>query len=617
MTVSTHTGGSPAQFAPAPPRRRSRLTALAICALAVVTALTGCASLPENSSPQALGTINREPTSDGPPPPLLDRDPDLLLRDFLGATADPANRHLAARQFMTPAASAKWDDAISTTIVERPDTLRESRTGDRATYVIRARRVAELSADGSYRAVEGTVLENKIEMSKVDGQWRIDDLPNGVVMDESAFAKSYRRYVLYFVDPTGTTLVPDLRWIAAPKNQLAARLLTLISAGTQPALAPVVRNELTAPVTLRGQITKANGDPDEVGVGLGGVRIDFAGAANLSPRDRELLAGQVVLTLAGAEVLGPYMLLADGKPLDDRFAATGWSVADVQQLSPAVQSQNRIGLHALRGGALAQVTETGVLNAPGYFGTVNNLQAAAISPDGQFVAAVADSGRPAPEPQRTLMVGSYGGTAFPIAEGGSISRPSWNSDGSAAWVVVDGERVIRAVNDRATGTVSPQEVDISALLTAQGDPMPRLPITELRVSRTGVRAALIADGKVYVAVVERRANGSYALTSPLPIAVGLSTRAVSLSWLNADTIMIGREGNIDPVSTVSIDGSQLVSQISQNLTPPVRLVSASPQHQYVADSRAVLELTSNPDGGEPYWREVPGLGSSAVPVLPG
>ncbi|MFC9894029.1 MtrAB system accessory lipoprotein LpqB [Nocardia sp. NPDC127579] len=598
-------------------RRKSRRSALIVLALAAALGVSGCASLPENSSPQALGTINREPTPDGPPPPMDNRDPDLLLRDFLTATALPADRHAAARQYMTPAASTAWDDATSITVVERPDTLRESRSGDKATYVIRARKVAELSADGSYRAIEGQMLENKIEMSKVDGQWRIDELPDGVVMDKAAFAKSYRRYALYFVDPSGSSLVPDLRWIATPKHELAARLLSLIGAGAQPALASVVRNELTAPVTLRGPITKANGDPDEVGVGLGGVRIDFAGIGGMTPRDRELLAGQVVLTLAGAEVLGPYMLLADGKPLDERFAATGWSVADVQQLSPAVQSQNRIGLHALRGGALAQVTETGVLNAPGYFGTVNNLQAAAISPDGQFVAAVADSGRPAPEPQRTLMVGSYGGSAFPIAEGASISRPSWNADGSAAWVVVDGEKVIRAVNDRATGTVSPQEVDISALLAAQADPMLRGPITELRVSRTGVRAALIADGKVYVAVVERRPNGTYALTSPLAIAVGLSTRAVSLSWLTADTIMIAREGNIDPVSTVSIDGSQLTSQISQNLTPPVRSVSASPQYQYVADSRAVLELTSNPDGGEPYWREVPGLGSSAVPVLPG
>lgn len=592
--------------------RRSALGAAAIAALLM---LTGCASLPESSAPQALGTINREPTNDGPPPPIAGRDPDLLLRDFLQATADPTNRHLAARQYMTPSASAQWDDTASTTIVEKTDTLRESRVGDKATYVIRTHKVGELAPDGAYRAND-LPLENKIEMSKVDGEWRIDQLPDGVIMDHSAFAKSYRRYVLYFIDPSGTTVVPDLRWISVAKNQLTQRLTTLLTEGSQPALATVVRNELAPPVALRGPITKAGSDPGEVGVGLGGVRLDFAGAANLSPRDRELLAGQVVLTLAGADILGPYMLFADGKPLDDRFAA-GWSVADVDHLSVAAHTKNRIGLHALRNGSLVQVTADGMVTPPGYFGAVNNLQSVGLSPDGQLVAAVADAGRPPPEPPRTLMVGSYGGNAFPVAEGTTISRPSWNADGSAAWVVIDGERVIRAVNDRTTGTVSVQDVDISALTSAIPSLTFRLPITELRVSRTGVRAALIADGKVYVAVIVPQPNGKYALTSPLPLAVGLSTAAVSVDWLGADTLLIARAGDVDPVSSVSVDGSQPLPQTSQNLTPPVRLVSASPEHQYVADLRAVLELTSNPGGGEPYWREVPGLGANAIPVLPG
>lgn len=40
-------------------------------------------------------------------------DPDVLLREFLKATADPANRHLAARQFLTQSASNSWDDAVA------------------------------------------------------------------------------------------------------------------------------------------------------------------------------------------------------------------------------------------------------------------------------------------------------------------------------------------------------------------------------------------------------------------------------------------------------------------------------------------------------------------------
>jgi hypothetical protein len=177
--------------------------------------------------------------------------------------------------------------------------------------------------------------------------------------------------------------------------------------------------------------------------------------------------------------------------------------------------------------------------------------------------------------------------------------------------------VIRAVNNRSTGTVSVQDVDISALTAAITGSALRLPITELRIARTGVRAALIAGGKVYIAVVVPQPNGRYALASPLPVGVGLSTAAVSVDWLGGDTLLIAREGNVDPVSTVSLDGSQLIPQTNQNLTPPVRLVSASPDHQYVADSRAVLELTSNSSGGEPYWREVLGLGANAVPILPG
>ncbi|MCP2290051.1 Sporulation and spore germination [Nocardia amikacinitolerans] len=593
----------------------SRLAAVAVLVTALL-AISGCASLPESSAPQALGTLNREPTSDGPPPPIQGRDPDLLLRDFLQATADPTNRHLAARQYMTPSASAQWEDGASTTIVEKPDTLRESRSGDKATYVIRAQKVGELAPDGAYRAVEGMV-ENKIEMSRVDGEWRIDELPDGVVMDRTAFNKSYRRYVLYFVEPGGASVVPDLRWISVSKNQLTQRLLTLLTEGPQPELGSIVRNQLAQPVALRGPITKANGDPDEVGIGLGGVRVDFAGAGGLSPRDRELLAAQVVLTLAGADVLGPYMLLADGKPLDDRFAANGWSVADVEQFSPELYAQNRIGLHALRGGALAQVNERGVVNAPGYFGTVNNLQSVALSPDGQLVAAVAANGRPAPEPPRTLMVGTYGGNAFPVAEGTTISRPSWVADGGAAWAVIDGGRVIRAVNDRGTGNVSVQEVDTSALTESASEPNFRGPITELRISRTGVRAALIADGKVYVAVVERRPDGKYALTSPLPLAVDLSTRALSLDWLGGEALMVAREGNVEPVFTVSIDGSERYPLTSQNLTAPVRVVAASPTTQYVADSRGVLELTNNQTSELRYWTEIPGLGSDTAPVLPG
>ncbi|MFI5720064.1 MtrAB system accessory lipoprotein LpqB [Nocardia sp. NPDC051750] len=591
---------------------------LAVLLAVIVTAVSaGCANLPDASQPQALGTIDQEPTAEGPLPPSPGRDPDLLLRDFLQATADPADGHLAARQYMTPAASTQWNDEDEHIIVERADTLRESRTENEATYVLRARKVGELAEDGSYHVADG-IIEHKIEMTRVDGEWRIDELPDGVVMEYSAFTQSYRRQALYFVTADGRHVAPDLRWISVRPDDLARRLIDMLIAGPQPYIAPAVRNYLSPPVAVRGTLTKANGDPVGVGVGLGGVRIDFSGIDQLSPRDRELFAAQVVLTLSAAEVLGPYILLSDGRPLDERFADGGWSVTDLGPIAESVQPEAQTGLHALRDGTLVEVDANGGPKpAAGYFGTVQNLQSVGLSLDGKRVAAVADAGREPPQPQRTLMMGSYGGDAFPVEEGGTITRPSWTADGSAAWAVVDGTRVIRAVTNGETGTVLPQGVETTQLFSGDS----ALPfdgsITELRISRNGVTAALIADGKVYISMVLVRPDGSYALTAPQQIAIELSTPATSLDWYTDDTIILAGSGTVDPVRTVKIDGSGMSSLGGRNLTPPVRQVTASIEHQYVADSRAVLELTRTPEGGDPYWREVPGLGADAVPILPG
>ncbi|WP_280397136.1 MtrAB system accessory lipoprotein LpqB [Nocardia carnea] len=589
----------------------------ALAAVAGIVAAAGCANLPDASQPQALGTIDQEPTEEGPPAPTKNRDPDLLLRDFLQATADPADGHLAARQYMTPAASTQWNDEGSHVIVERADTLRESRSENQATYVLRAREVGELAEDGSYHVSDG-IIEHKIEMTRVDGEWRIDELPDGVVMDYSAFTQSYRRHALYFVTADGRHVAPDLRWVSVRPDDLTRRLIDMLIAGPQPYIAPVVRNYLSSPVAVRGAITKANGDPVGVGVGLGGVRIDFSGLGELSPRDRELFAAQVVLTLSAADVLGPYILLADGRPLDDRFADGGWSVTDLGAVAESVRPEAPLPLHALRDGALVEVeANRGPKPAPGYFGTTQNLQSVGLSADGKRVAAVADAGREPPQPQRTLMVGSYGGDAFPVDEGGSITRPSWTADGNAAWAVIDGNRVIRAVTNGETGTVSVQGVDTGQLFEGEPTSPFEAPITELRISRNGVTAALIADGKVYIAMVLSRPDGTFALTAPRQIALELPTTATALDWYSDDTIILAGSGTVDPVRTVKIDGSGMSSLGGRNLTPPVRQVTASVERQYVADSRAVLELTRTPEGGDPYWREVPGLGADAVPVLPG
>ena len=94
------------------PRVRGLVSACAWCVLA------GCAGVPSSSAPQAIGTVDR-PAPPSLPKPTPGMDPDVLLREFLKATADPSNRHLAARQFLTESASNAWDDAGSALLIDR------------------------------------------------------------------------------------------------------------------------------------------------------------------------------------------------------------------------------------------------------------------------------------------------------------------------------------------------------------------------------------------------------------------------------------------------------------------------------------------------------------------
>lgn len=584
-----------------------RQVALAAAAATAVL-LSGCASLPDSSAPQAIGTIAQDPVNPTVPAPTPGREPDLLLRDFFGASTDPTDRHAAARQFMTPGAAATWDDSASTSIVDKVDVLPESRSGDRASYTIRANRVGQLDPDGVYQAVEGT-YEATIRLVRQDGEWRIDELPPGVTLDRPQFLKTYQRRSLYFLDPTGTTTVPDLRWISSTPQDLADTLVRMLIAGPKASLRGAVSNQL-ADVKLAQPITKADGRSAGVGIGFGGLRIEFGGTGPLDVVSRDRMAAQVVWTLANAEIPGPYVLMGDGKPLDERLP-NGWTTADVSSTNPAAALPAASELHALRDGTLVRVTDDGVESLPGYFGTGPGLRSIALSQDGRTAAAVAAAAHPAPEQPTTLMVGPVDGFASPVVAGATLTRPTWALGDSAVWTVVDGSKVVRASRG-SNGELVAQPVDTADIAGLGTN------ITEFRLSRDGVRAAIIVDGKVYTVTVVPKPDGGYLLSGALPIAVGLGSPAVALDWSTGDAIVVARAASDIPVVTVSVDGSRMDALPSRNLTPPATAVDANTTTSFVADTRAVFQLNSSDPAGDRYWREVPGLtGVRAIPVLPG
>ena len=349
--------------------------------------LAGCAGVPSSSAPQAIGTVDR-PAPPSLPKPTPGMDPDVLLREFLKATADPSNRHLAARQFLTESASNGWDDAGSALLIDRVVFV-ETRGPDRVSVSMRADILGSLSDIGVFETGEGALPDpGPIELVKTSGGWRIDRLPNGVFLDWQQFQETYKRNTLYFADPTGKTVVPDPRYVAvSDPDQLATELVTKLIAGPRPEMANTVRNLLGPPLRLRGPVTRADGGKMGVGRGYGGARIDLENLSTTDPHSRQLLAAQIIWTLSRAGINGPYVINADGAALDDRFA-DGWQTSDVAATDPGAADGAAAGLHALVDGSLVALDGQRAPRVPGPFGATPNQTGAAVSRSGQEAASV-------------------------------------------------------------------------------------------------------------------------------------------------------------------------------------------------------------------------------------
>ena len=240
-------------------RRFAALAMSACVMLTVAVAGSGCAGVPSSSAPQAIGTVERS-APPSLPKPTAGMDPDVLLREFLKATSDPANRHLAARQFLTESASRGWDDAGSALLIDNVVFV-ETRSADRVSVSMHADILGSLSDIGVFETGEGALPDpGPIELIKTGGGWRIDRLPNGVFLDWQQFQETYKRHNLYFADPTGKTVVPDPRYVAvSDPDQLPTELMSKLIAGPRPEMTNSVRNMLGSPLRLRGPVTRADG----------------------------------------------------------------------------------------------------------------------------------------------------------------------------------------------------------------------------------------------------------------------------------------------------------------------------------------------------------------------
>ncbi|HEX2300135.1 MAG TPA: LpqB family beta-propeller domain-containing protein [Pseudonocardiaceae bacterium] len=570
----------------------SRPAAVLLALLVGGGALPGCATVPESSDLQVVRSFPIGPQVAPPPGPARGVDPFRLVREFIEATGSPANGHAAARAFLTREAAATWDDAAGITVIEdAPGATPEATPGQGLSRVqVGGPRLGRIEPDGSFTPLSGR-FSLQFTVVKELGEWRIIDPPPGVLVESSNFQRNYRQVRVSFVDPSRGTLVPDVRWVPAhPATTLAGRILDLLFGGPSEALDGAVVSALPEGVRTRSNVLVSSD---------GRTVIDLAGLGGLGEPERRLIAAQLVNTLDGL-VPAPLRLLADGQPLV--AGQPEWNAADITSHTSAAGPRPDATGKVVIDGRLRGLDGVPVPGPAGN-GMLTVRSAATSSPGGDFLAVVVSGSDGRPE----LRVGRTGRnlTAVPM-DAASMTRPTWRPAGTEVWTVINGNTVAGvAVSD--TGPSAPFQVNTSELAEFG-------PITELRISRDGVRAAVVAGGRLVVAAIVNE-PGEVSLRHPRVLREGDLPPTAAVDWARSELLVVASAGPVPKVSSVSVDGLTRREVRNTNLTGPLTGIIAAPGREVVVSDATGLWAYS--DTQEVWEPVLGGVGPAAVPLYPG
>ncbi|PVD04126.1 LpqB family beta-propeller domain-containing protein [Streptomyces sp. CS147] len=550
------------------------MTALLGCGVIV---LVGCGSMPVTGDVKAVDASQPgdsqvqvyavAPRDGAPPSEIVDGFLESMTSD------DPA--FATTRKYLSTDARRTWQPGGSTTVLAQAPNRsgpllhdEDNRaTRDReTTYTLTGEKVATVDAQSSYRPLAPTayaqtlhlVLEQVAEGKK---EWRIDVVPDGLVLGQSDFKRLYRSVNKYYYATGSTngrsTLVADPVYVRnrtdpVTRMDTATQTVRTLLAGPTNWLRPVVDSRFPTGTALRKGVTALAPDDQNV------LKVPLNQKADSAGRGAcRMMAAQVLFTLRDLTSAVERVELEGGKgglcalDADDapEFSADrGSEGADSQYLINDKGQVERI-LGATDGTGTPEPV-TGPLGA----GTVP-MGSVGVARDEERAAAVSSSG----QHLYVSSVETEGELAEPLVTSKAkkaadrLSPPSWDGRGDL-WVAdrdPAGPRLMRL----AGGTGEPQEVRVPGLDGAR--------IEELRMSADGVRIALLLtkDGRTTLNIgrVERRGSSVVPEISveDLRQAAPQLTDVSAISWSGRSRlVVVGKEeGGVQQVRYVQADGS--------------------------------------------------------------
>lgn len=463
--------------------RRATTVRWSAMALTVGLALTGCATIPTSGPvhqvepPVATATeTTAESTVAGPEDGMSQEE---IVRGFLAAGAGQENDYGVARQFLTSDLASTWRPYARTVVFSGAAGIQQGLEDGQVRVSVDARALID-DAGIMQRQDAGSSEAMDVELTQVDGQWRISDVPDGVLIPASNLDELYRPHNVYFLAPDGETVVPDPRWFP-DRPGVSTSLVRALLDGPAPYLDSAVTSAYPADSELEGASVPVQD-------GTATVSIDVPNYSALDVATNREMYSQLTFTLLALDNVDRVDFLAGGGQID-----LGSSNQDMLSTDPQEVPGRQIGLDGdqlvfQQGGQSSPVPDVSdsLVGSEPSDPAMNRdtTEFAALTQDQTSLVTFSTSG---PDP-----VERFTGTA--------LTAPSVDSDG---WVWSgDQSGEIRAV-ELAQSDGEP--------VTVEADWLDSRTVTSLKISRGGTRALMVvADGdssQVLVSGVRRNPDG--------------------------------------------------------------------------------------------------------------
>jgi hypothetical protein len=543
-------------------RRRSTtrhwLVALACC---LVLPLSACISMPESGPVVETGSegdadLQRAPYID-PEPPRPGASPADIVAGFIQAmTATPMQTN-DARDFLASADRASWRPQSRT--ITSSETLQPRGSGPVTVKLFGAEYVdSRGSFQGPLPKGERTL---SFPMVREDGEWRIADPPDALIVPENWFEQRFTQALLYFFDPSAGILVPEPVFVPIG-DQFATALVDSLLRGPGDRLDGVTRSFI--PPGLRYDLS--------VQVSEDGVaELDLTGySGQLNPEASELMLAQLAWTLRQEPDITSLRVTLGGQPVALPGGVSQINVQEGSEFDPTgIQSSSL--LFGLRGGRLVAGAPDALAPVDGPMGTSNlGVRSIAVNLNASQVAGVTGAG------DRVLVTTVRGGSRVEEVVSGAedLLRPAWDF-ADRLWLVDDsaeGARISYVLGKRV------RPVDIPGITGRR--------VTRFLVSRDGSRlVAVVRRPRGDVLMSSRiRHDGQGRVDGATParrlVLEGETDLVVrDIGWSSPTSVAVLHRAakELFQVRTIAVDGAPSgVDDLLTTLTGRVGALAASP-----------------------------------------